>query len=68
MERRSFHTPGMSCAHCVSTIERELKELPGVRAVAADLAGKRVTVEWEPPATWEKIKDLLAEIGYPVLG
>jgi copper chaperone CopZ len=47
------------------TIERELGELDGVKSVDADPETKTVTVEWEDPATWEDIKELLIEINYP---
>jgi len=46
------------------TIERELKDLPGVREVKAILDSRSVTVAWEPPANWEQIEALLTEIGY----
>lgn len=58
--------PGISCGHCKATIERELKELPGVRQVEADVASKRVTVSYEPPASEEAIFSLMDEIGYPI--
>lgn len=58
--------PGISCGHCKATIERELKELPGVKQVDADVDTKRVTVSYEPPATDEAIRALMDEIGYPV--
>jgi len=46
------------------TIKRELGELDGVAGVTGDVETKTVTVEWEPPATWDGIKSLLAEINY----
>jgi copper chaperone CopZ len=53
----------------VRTIEREVGELPGVRAVKADVASKIVTIEWQEPATgWEAIRSLLVEINYPPEG
>lgn len=66
MASKTFRVPNISCEHCVRTIEREVGELAGVRAVKADAAGKVVTVEWqEPPASWEAIRSLLTEINYP---
>jgi hypothetical protein len=46
----------------------ELGELAGVRSVKADEATRQVTVEWQEPATWEKIQALLQEINYPAEG
>lgn len=66
MVRKTFSVPNINCHHCTTAIERELKQIPGVLDVTADVHSKQVTVEWEPPATWEGIRDTLAEIHYPV--
>lgn len=65
MNRQTFSIPNISCGHCVRTIERELKNLDGVRRIAGDPGDKRVTVEWEPPAEEEAIRARLRAIGYP---
>jgi copper chaperone len=65
MSKRSVTVPNISCRHCTAAIERELREIPGVRSVEADPVTKEVTVQWEPPATWELIAGKLSEIGYP---
>jgi copper chaperone len=66
MATKTFKVPNISCGHCVMTIEREVGELQGVTSVKAEEASKMVTVNWnEPPATWDGIQALLAEINYP---
>ena len=65
METKTFVVPNISCGHCVHTIESEVSELPGVKAVKADEKTKQVTVEWSDPATWQKITETLTEIDYP---
>ncbi len=65
MERRTLSVPTITCGHCVMTIERELKELKGVSRIEGDPAAKKITVEWEAPATLEAIKSTLREINYP---
>lgn len=35
---------GMTCAGCVSTAERVLRQVPGIRAVKVDFEGKRALV------------------------
>ena len=65
MEKKTVHSPDISCGRCVAMITRELEALRGVGRVRADLGTKTVTVEWEPPATWEDIRALLVELGYP---
>lgn len=65
METKTFQAPAIHCGHCTMTIERELGEMEGVKSVKAAHDTKAVTVSWEAPATWDKIKALLDEIGYP---
>ncbi len=60
-----YHIPNISCGHCIHTISMELQELEGVSSVQADLQTKTVVVNYEPPATEEKIIALLKEINYP---
>jgi hypothetical protein len=43
----------------------EVGDLAGVTSVKADQASRKVTVEWQDPATWEQIEGLLTEINYP---
>ena len=63
---RTVQVPGISCGHCVMTIEREVGEAPGVSSVKADQGSKRVTVTWDPDSTdWSAIRDLMEEINYP---
>jgi copper chaperone len=63
---KTFSVPNISCGHCVMTIKRELSELDGVTNVDAEVESKTVTVAWDPPASEDGIKALLAEINYPV--
>jgi len=65
MSTVSFEVPGISCGHCTQTIQTEVGELEGVNSVEASQSDRRVTVEFEPPATEEKIVGLLTEINYP---
>ena len=65
MSTVSYEVPGISCGHCTHTIQTEVGQLEGVSSVEASQSDKRVTVEFEPPATEEKILGLLTEINYP---
>ena len=60
-----YSVPNISCGHCVRTIQNEVSELAGVFSVKADADTKLVEILFEPPATEEQIKQLLAEINYP---
>lgn len=61
-----YNIPNISCGHCVHTIQTEVADLQGVKSVKADLNTKNVEIVFEPPATSDKIIQLLAEINYPV--
>jgi copper chaperone CopZ len=65
MQEYTFNIPNISCGHCTSAIESELKELEGIVNVRSDIAGKTVTVQWASPITRDKIIDTLKEINYP---
>jgi copper chaperone len=63
-----YSVPNISCMHCVHTIQTEVADLGGVKSVKADASSKAVEIVFDDPATEEKIKQLLAEIDYPVAG
>ena len=65
MENKTFLVPNIHCGHCTHTVEMELGDLAGVKTVTAEQDSRQVFVEWEPPATWEKIEATLVEINYP---
>jgi copper chaperone CopZ len=65
METKTLSIPNISCGHCVMSIKKELSEMEGVATVEGDPASKSVTLEWDAPATLDKIKETLNEINYP---
>lgn len=68
MTTKTFTVPNISCGGCANTIERKVGQLAGVTGVRAVPATKQVTVNWEEPATWDKIQGALQEINYPPAG
>jgi len=68
MTSKTYSVPNISCGHCVHTIQSELGQLSGVARVAASQERKEVTIDFDPPATEESIRALMAEINYPVAG
>jgi len=62
----TYSVPGIHCGHCTHTIQMELGDLAGVVSVNADMDTKKVEIVFNPPATEEKLKALLAQINYPV--
>lgn len=61
----TYTVPKIHCGHCVHTIQMELSDLAGVQTVSADMNTKKVVVNFDAPASEEKIEALLAEIKYP---
>ncbi|KAF0110758.1 MAG: heavy metal binding protein [Chloroflexi bacterium] len=66
MNTIKYSVPGINCNHCVHTIKTELGDLEGVLGVDADSTIKEVSIQYDAPATPEKIENLMAEINYPV--
>jgi copper chaperone len=66
MEKITYEIPAIHCMHCVHTIKMELGELPGVKSVEGDANSKKMTIQFESPASETEIKNLLEEINYPV--
>ncbi|TVR97220.1 MAG: copper-translocating P-type ATPase [Rhodospirillales bacterium] len=63
----SLRIEGMSCASCVSRVERALHRLPGVRAASVSLATERAEVTVEPGRVApEHLAEAIRRAGYAV--
>lgn len=58
---------GMTCGHCVSSVDTALKAVEGVTSVKVDLEENKATVEAEGVSD-EKLKDAIEDIGFDVVG
>lgn len=65
MATKIYSVPNISCAHCVATIGRELREVPGVEDVEGDVGRKEVTVVYGDESVLSRVEEVLKEIGYP---
>jgi len=65
MSNKILKVPKISCGHCVMTIKNELNDLEGVTSVEGNPDTKTITVDFDSPATLEKIRATLEEINYP---
>lgn len=59
----TFKVTDMSCAHCVSRIENELKQLPNETKV--DLSSHTVSVNGDEQVV-NQAKELVSKLGYTV--
>lgn len=57
-----FQISGMSCGACVGRVERAVRDVQGVEAVAVDLGEKRAAVRGT--ASVQAIVDAVADAGY----
>lgn len=59
---------GMACEHCVKTVTKAVRALPGVRTVQVDLQGKTVTVAHDAEeVTQTQIQEAIEQQGYDVV-
>lgn len=66
-EIKVLNVEGMSCSHCENAVKKSVGALSGVDNVAVDLAGKKVTVEFDPEkVSVNTIKDTIEDQGYDV--
>ena len=62
-EVQTYHVTGMSCEHCVATVQRKLGELPGVRGVEVDLPSGEVQLSGDGLAV-DVVRDAVEAAGY----
>lgn len=62
----TYRVTGMTCDHCVRAVSAEIGRLPGVRAVAVDLATGAVSVESDAPLDDDAVRAAVDEAGYEV--
>lgn len=56
---------GMTCATCVTRVEKALKEMPGVESAAVNLASERAAVAFHPDMTGvEDLVGAIEDLGY----
>jgi Cu+-exporting ATPase len=58
---------GMTCANCVSTVERNVKNVDGVSSATVNLSSERATVVYDPELTnLDQLIDRIRKTGYDV--
>lgn len=67
MNTKVVNVPNIGCDGCVRTIQNEIRDLPGVVEVKADVKTKIVSVKWDDKTNWQTIAGKLAEIDYPAV-
>ncbi|MFK3982427.1 heavy-metal-associated domain-containing protein [Micromonospora sp. NPDC050397] len=64
----TYQVSGMTCGHCVNSVQTEVGALPGVSEVRVDLASGAVTVSSEQPLDEAAVRAAVDEAGYNLVG
>jgi len=68
MERKQFAIGGMHCAACSTRIEKVLGNMPGIKAVAVNLATENMDVSWDPQTvSVEAMAEKIASLGFTLV-
>lgn len=62
----TIHIVGMTCQHCVMTVEEALGRVDGVRDVTVDLDSATATFSKEKPVDMTAVRQAVADAGYKV--
>lgn len=57
---------GMTCAHCVMSVRKELSKLPNVKVEDVQIGSAKVQID-ETKVTTEQLKEAVEEAGYRVV-
>lgn len=61
-----FQIEGMTCASCVSRVEKALLKVPGVQDATVNLAMENATVSATPSTSIESLQDAVRDAGYGI--
>ena len=68
LEKKLLAISGMTCASCVSVLEKALRSVPGVSRVDVSLAAEEAKVEFDPALTRiSQLVEAVAAQGYAAL-
>jgi copper chaperone CopZ len=62
---REYRVSGMTCAHCVQTVQTEVVAVPGVEVASANLSLGLLTVGGDGYSD-DAVRDAIREAGYEV--
>jgi copper chaperone len=65
VEQRTYSVSGMTCGHCVNSVQEEVGEIPGVSAVEVVLDTGLVTVTGDGVSD-DAVRAAVEEAGYAV--
>ena len=68
MKKEEFALEGLQCAGCVTTVEKVVRDLPGVKEANVNLATEKMMVQFNPKeADVQKIMETVSLAGYQAI-
>jgi len=64
MNTSTYFVAGMTCAHCIGAVTREVSGVPGVTGVSVELASGSVTIKSSAPLADALVEAAVEEAGY----
>lgn len=66
-EKTNIEIEGMHCASCVSSVEKALKKLDGVKSANVNLSTESATIDYDPDrVNYDAFKKAVEDVGYDV--
>ncbi|OJF10550.1 heavy-metal-associated domain-containing protein [Couchioplanes caeruleus] len=65
--RNTYTVTGMTCSHCVNSVDTEIRQIPGVTDVQVDLASGGVTITSDQPLDETAVAAAIDEAGYELV-
>jgi copper chaperone len=68
MDKKVFKVEGMSCMHCVKSIEESVSQVKGVSGVKVSLNEKSVSIDYDSTIASEKdLLNSIESLGYEII-
>ncbi len=64
--RISFPVKGMTCMHCVGTVQKAAESVPGITHVVVNLQGENIEFDPVPEKVIQEVKKKIEMAGYEV--
>ncbi|OEU70355.1 MAG: mercury transporter [Desulfovibrio sp. S3730MH75] len=61
---KTIEIRGMSCQHCVGSVDKALNTIEGLKNVSVNLEKAKATFDEDGPVDEAKIKEVISKIGF----
>lgn len=60
----TVRVPGAACGHCLDAVSASVRQVPGIRSVAVDVAARTITVVADLPVDRSEVDDAVSRTGH----